>query len=63
MPSTIEHLTEDFYRWERRGRGWRLAPYPVELEPPYRPFFFRSMLAPHTRDDGKRPTAAAHIGC
>ena len=34
-----ERLTAQFYDWERRGRGWQLWSYPVELEPPFRPFF------------------------
>ena len=28
-------LTEAFYAWERRGRGWDVHPYPVSLEPPF----------------------------
>jgi hypothetical protein len=31
-------LKEQFYTWERRGRGWGVAPYPTVLEPPFRPF-------------------------
>ena len=30
----VADLTRAFYAWERRGRGWRLYPYRVELEPP-----------------------------
>lgn len=53
-----EALTASFYAWELRGRGWTLADYPVSLEPPYRPCFMLPGLqtAPHTIDDGKRPT-------
>ncbi len=36
--SRLERLTDQFYAWERRGRGWHTWPYPVELEPPFRPF-------------------------
>ena len=32
-----EELTEQFYSWERRGRGWQLSPCPVVLEPPFAP--------------------------
>ncbi|HVT03097.1 MAG TPA: hypothetical protein VHL58_06925, partial [Thermoanaerobaculia bacterium] len=32
-------LIEQFSRWEERGRGWAVWPYPVDLEPPFRPFF------------------------
>ena len=55
--STIEALTDQFYAWERRGRGWLLWDEPVELEPPFRPFLVPS-LAPsaETIDDGRRPT-------
>lgn len=30
-------LTEQFYRWELRGRGWLIWPDSVQLEPPFRP--------------------------
>src|SRR5918996_563519 len=51
-------LTERFYAWEIRGRGWQAFPYPVGLEPPFRPFpghFVRRPAAPV--DDGRRETA------
>lgn len=54
-----EGITASFYAWETRGRGWTLAPYPVSLEPPHRPFF---LLPQHAGgrfgriDDGHRPT-------
>lgn len=56
--SPAEIITESFYAWEVRGRGWELAPYPVALEPPFRPFFILpGLLAERTViDDGKRPT-------
>lgn len=60
--STIELLTDQFYAWERRGRGWLLWDEPVELEPPYRPFFI-----PHRRsdpdglDDGRKPTFLSRL--
>lgn len=55
--SRAARLTQAFYSWERRGRGWQLWPYPVELEP---------VLAPPPKladdlatpgDDARRPTA------
>ncbi len=56
--SLAERLTDDFYRWELRGRGWHIFPYTVELEPPYRPFFFRSLLVrAGVADDARRPTS------
>lgn len=41
LPATpTEQLTQQFYEWEKRGRGWQVSPYPVDLEPPFRPFLF-----------------------
>ena len=39
LPSRVERLTNQFYLWEQRGRGWLLYPYPVPLEPPFQPFY------------------------
>ncbi len=48
-------LTEQFYDWEQRGRGWLLAPEQVDIEPPFHPFF--GHVVPRTYiDDGKRST-------
>lgn len=55
--SPQERLTRQFYVWEQRGRGWQVWPYPVVLEPPFRPFFFHFLPpAPPPVDDGRRPT-------
>ena len=56
-----EHITQSFYAWEERGRGWTLADYPVAFEPPYRPFFLLpesgvTGTRPASLDDGKRST-------
>ncbi|GAB3910065.1 type IV secretory system conjugative DNA transfer family protein [Mucilaginibacter boryungensis] len=32
-------LTQQFYQWEQRGRGWHLFGEPVQLEPVFEPFF------------------------
>lgn len=62
MPrSSIELLTEAFYAWERRGRGWDLWAEPVELEPPFRPLSPQAALAPGTLDDGRRPTLLSRL--
>lgn len=58
FPETREEfLSRQFYEWEVRGRGWQVFDFPVELEPPFRPFF---LLNSHTAspivDDGKRET-------
>jgi hypothetical protein len=49
-----ERLTEQFYAFELRGRGWEKFSYPVELEPPFQPFPGYSL--PRVVDDGHRPT-------
>lgn len=57
LPQTLEErLTAQFYEWEQRGRGWQVSEYPVELEPPFRPFLFHYAEAPPAVDDGRRPT-------
>ncbi len=51
-----ERLTAQFYDWERRGRGWQLWSYPVELEPPFRPFFYHYVDPGPAVDDARKPT-------
>ncbi|HTI69385.1 MAG TPA: type IV secretory system conjugative DNA transfer family protein [Candidatus Limnocylindria bacterium] len=46
-------LTEQFYRWELRGRGWMLWPNRVQLEPPFRPFEGHYFRAGVREDDGQ----------
>ncbi|MEK7795673.1 MAG: type IV secretion system DNA-binding domain-containing protein [Candidatus Hydrogenedentota bacterium] len=55
-----EQLTQQFYRWEQRGRGWRLWDQLVPLEPPFRPFHF---YPPNVRgiDDGKSETFLSRL--
>src|ERR1039458_6079130 len=52
-----ERLTTQFYDWERRGRGWQLWGYPVELEPPFRPFFYHYAEPGPAVDDSRKPSA------
>ena len=55
-------LTEQFYDWELRGRGWNLWDYPVSLEPPFRPFFFHGHGPPALLlDDGRHETALSEL--
>ncbi|HVT16690.1 MAG TPA: type IV secretion system DNA-binding domain-containing protein [Thermoanaerobaculia bacterium] len=54
MQSLAERLTEQFYAWELRGRGWQEFDYSVALEPPFRPF--PGYFLPPIRDDGHRPS-------
>jgi hypothetical protein len=51
-----EQLAAQFHVWEKRGRGWDIYPFPVELEPPFRPFE-RFVRVPVAVDDGRRPGA------
>jgi excisionase family DNA binding protein len=57
-----ERLTEQFYEWEKRGRGWQLWAYPVELEPAFRPFIFHD-VAPSgpVADDARKPTVLSSL--
>lgn len=57
-------LTEAFYIWERRGRGWDVYPEPVDLEPPFRPFVFHGVpreQAGRVRDDARKHTVLSSI--
>lgn len=57
-----ELLTAQFYDWERRGRGWQVWDYPVELEPPYRPFFhLLGPIGPVSDDARKHTTLSAFV--
>lgn len=49
-------VTASFYAWEQRGRGWQIWPYPVELEPPFRPFTGHGILTAPAFDDARKPT-------
>jgi hypothetical protein len=51
-----EQLSEQFHRWEERGRGWQVFPEPVEPEPPFVPFNGHFLPAAPVIDDGCRPT-------
>jgi len=56
--SLSEAVTKSFYAWERRGRGGIRARAPVQLEPPFRPFFLLPELLPPAQheDEGRRHT-------
>jgi hypothetical protein len=56
MLSTAAALTNQFYAWEKRGRGWTVAAYPCDLEPPFVPFFGHVLEEEGIIDDGKRPS-------
>src|SRR5262245_9701908 len=54
-----ERLTKQFYAWELRGRGWQEFPWPVALEPGYRPF--PGYFLPPAADDGLLPSFLSRI--
>src|SRR5579862_6605890 len=56
--SAFEELTRQFHAWEVRGRGWQVWDAPVELEPPFRPFYghFLPATGGGVPDDGRKPT-------
>ena len=55
-PPVENLLAAAFARWEQRGRGWRLSDFPVELEPPFCPFYeLLDLPEPPVFDDGRRP--------
>ncbi|MEO7216325.1 type IV secretion system DNA-binding domain-containing protein [Mucilaginibacter sp.] len=57
-----EALTAHFYNWEQRLRGWNLFSFPVDLEPPFEPFFFHAVPnASEVTDDSFRPSIFTRI--
>jgi hypothetical protein len=59
--SPSEALTLRFYDWERRGRGWQVWEYAVDLEPPFVPFFHLPPPPLTEFDDGRRPTLLSTV--
>ena len=56
MPTPHQRLTEQFFAWEIRGRGWRVFPDPVSPEPPFRQFEGHYLPPAPPVDDGRRET-------
>src|SRR5437588_12077932 len=56
MDSLHERISEQFYQWEKRGRGWQVFPEPVYPEPPFRPFEGHYLPETPAVDDGRKPT-------
>ncbi len=54
--SRQELLTEQFFAWEKRGRGWQVWGEPVLLEPPFKPFFFHYVMPEGISDDARHPS-------
>jgi hypothetical protein len=55
-----EYFTNQYYQWEQRTRGWYISDVPVELEPPFMPFFRHGFHQPNL-DEGKRHTIVSRI--
>src|ERR1700724_2320452 len=56
MSRLDEQLSEQFKRWERRGRGWQVFAEPVSPEPPFVPFHGHYLPAAPRLDDTAKPT-------
>jgi hypothetical protein len=56
MNGAHEQFSEQFYKWERRGRGWEVFETPVSPEPPFRPFHGHYLSQAPVIDDGRKPT-------
>jgi len=56
MSGAHEQFSEQFYKWERRGRGWQIFAEPIRPEPPFRPFHGHCLPDTPVVDDGRKPT-------
>ncbi len=56
-----EQLSEQFRRWEERGRGWHIYDAPIFPEPPFRPFPGHYLPPALPVDDGRRPTILSSL--
>src|SRR5258705_222276 len=61
ISSKAEQLTAQFYKWEILGRGWLLANEPIDLEPPFTPFFGHYITRQPIGDDGIRHTLVSNV--
>ena len=61
MSGIHEQLSEQFHRWELRGRGWQVFDEPVHPEPPFIPFHGHYLPEAAAVDDGHRPTFLSSV--
>ncbi|MGC6504948.1 MAG: type IV secretory system conjugative DNA transfer family protein [Coraliomargaritaceae bacterium] len=61
MSETEDRLSENFYQWELRGRGWQLSDEPVHPEPAFTPFQGHALAHRTRHDDGKRSTLLSSL--
>ena len=52
----VDDISQAFYEWERKLRGWDVYPYAVELEPPLIPIGAYLRPVKPTVDDGRQET-------
>lgn len=57
----LEARTARFYAWEKRGRGWQVWGYPVDLEPPFVPFWHTDAATSEAHDDGRHPADTVRV--
>ena len=55
MALVHEQLSEQFFRWEERGRGWQVYAEPVRPEPPFRPYYGNFLPFTQVPDSGLKP--------
>ena len=60
-PSQLELLTQRFYDWEYRTRGYLTWPYPVSPEPPFQPFQGHFLPPSQIKDDTRKPTLLSSL--
>lgn len=61
ISAQVQQLTSQFYEWEMLGRGWLRADMPVDLEPPFTPFFGHFLRQRVIEDDGVRHTLLSGV--
>jgi len=58
--SPSEQLTLNFYQWESKGRGYFHSPFPVHIEPLFKPFQHQ-IIQNEKIDDGKVPSLLSNF--
>lgn len=56
-----EASTLHFYQWEHRNRGYYFFDSPVDIEPPYVPFYHKAISDSPAIDDGRVPSIFENI--
>lgn len=59
--SILQELTSRFYQWESRCRGWLVYAAPVDLEPPFEPYYKVLTQPVAFNDDGRLPSIAQRL--